>query len=380
MTSMSSENKNIKPNIDKALFDNSSLLEIQENIKSATAIAEDERVKINEIAATITLNDTNSIIFFGSKAQERLTTISDDMLEGVRNKDTGSAGDALNEMISMLRGFDADDLEDSGFFARLLGRTKPVVKFIQRYETVRKQIDDITDNLEKHKTNLLTDVVSLDRLYNANLEYFHDLELYIAAGKEKLRELDQEIIPSLEQITTTSDDVLKAQELRDLRSARDNLERRVHDLLLTRQVTLQSLPSIRIVQENDKGLITKINSTMVNTIPLWRQQLATAVTIFRSSEASKAVKNANDLTNELLQKNAEMLKDANAEARRQSERGVFDIDVIHKANLTLIDTIEESLQIADEGKRLRNEAVIKLQHCETELKETLAAANAKSSN
>lgn len=361
------KNTDLKPGIDSASFYN-----------SERAITESENDKINELVGQITLNDTNSIIFFGSKAQERLTTISDKMLEGVRNKDSGSAGDALNDMISLLRGFDAGGLDESGIFARLFDRTKPIVKFLQRYETVRQQIDHITDNLEQHKTQLLTDVVSLDRLYTANLEYFHDLELYITAGNKKLDDLDQNTIPALEHTTKQSDNVIKAQELSDLRSARNNLERRVHDLQLTRQVTLQSLPSIRIVQENDKGLVTKINSTLVNTVPLWRQQLATGLTIFHSSEAAKALKNANDLTNELLQKNAEMLKDANAEARQQSERGVFDIDVIHQANKTLIDTIEESLQIADEGQRLRNEAVTKLQACEAELKKTLSAANSKS--
>ncbi len=363
--------------IDPALFENPTLPDVAEDIKPLAEVGSDDLAKINTIANQIELNDTNTIIFFGSKAQEQLTSISDTMLEGVRNKDVGSAGEALNEMVSMLRGFDASGLETPSFFARLFGRTKPVAKFLQRYEGVRKQIDAITDSLERHKTTLLTDVVSLDRLYNANLDYFHELELYISAGDEKLRQLDQEIIPAMEQAAQDIDQVLKAQELRDTRAARDELERRVHDLRLTRHVTLQSLPSIRLVQENDKGLITKINSTLVNTVPLWRQQLATGLTIFRSAEASKAVKNAGDLTNELLQRNAETLKEASAETRRQIERGVFDIETIHKANQTLIDTIEESLQIADEGKRLRAEALTTLQHCESELKKTLSAARAR---
>ena len=164
------------------------------------------------------------------------------------------------------------------------------------------------------------------------------------------------------------------QELRDLRSARDDLERRVHDLRLTRQVAMQSLPSIRLVQENDKGLVNKINSTIVNTIPLWRQQLATAVTIYRSAQASDTIKAATDLTNQLLQSNAETLKQANAESRRQIERGVFDIETIKKANQLLIETIQESLQIADQGKKARSEALVQLQECEAELRKTLASA------
>ena len=168
--------------------------------------------------------------------------------------------------------------------------------------------------------------------------------------------------------------VLRAQELRDLRAARDDLERRVYDLKLTRQVTMQSLPSIRLVQENDKSLVNKINSTLVNTLPLWETQLAQAVTIFRSREAAKTVKEATDLTNDLLQKNAENLQAANREVRKEMERGVFDIEAVKSANRTLIDTIEESLQIADEGKARRAAAESELQTMEEELKTTLASA------
>ena len=171
--------------------------------------------------------------------------------------------------------------------------------------------------------------------------------------------------------------MVQAQNLRDLRGARDDLERRVHDLRLTRQVSMQSLPSIRLVQENDKGLINKINSTLVNTVPLWRQQLAQAVTVYRSGQAAETVKAATDLTNELLQANAQNLKQANAEARRQIERGVFDIEVVKQANQTLIETIEESLAIADEGKRARAEATAQLQQMEDELRKSLAAASAR---
>ena len=338
-----------------------------------------ERKEIESLISQIDIRDTSSIIFFGAKAQQQLTTISDQMLDGVRNKDIGPAGDALNNMVSTLRGFDIEALDPNqkpSLFARLLGRAKPVAKFLQQYEEVRKQIDRITDDLEQHKVKLLTDITSLDRLYTANLEYFHTLERYIAAGREKLRQLDEELIPSLQREAEGSTDVLKAQGLRDLRSARDDLERRVHDLALTRQVTMQSLPSIRLVQENDKGLVTKINSTLANTVPLWRQQLATAVTIFRSGEAARSVKGATDLTNELLERNAETLKTANIEARTQIERGVFDIESVKKANQTLISTIEDSLRIADEGKRARAVAEKELVQTESALRQALASASA----
>lgn len=340
----------------------------------------EKKQNIQKLLAEIDMSDTHSIIFFGSKAQEQLTSISDRMLDGVKNKDVGPAGSDLNEMVAIIRGFEVDDLDPNkkqGFLERWFGKAKPVVKFLQQYEEVRKQIDTITDKLEKHKTSLLTDITSLDRLYLANLEYFHTLEDYIAAGEEKLRQLDETIIPEQSRQADTSQDILAAQNLRDMRAARDDLERRVHDLRLTRQVSMQSLPGIRLVQENDKGLVTKINSTIVNTVPLWRQQLATAVTIFRSSQAAETVKAATDLTNDLLAANAENLKLANAETRKQLERGVFDIEVVKKANQTLIATIEESLQIADQGKKMRAEAVIQLQECENELRKTLASAQAK---
>ena len=343
----------------------------------------EKQQNIQKLLAEIDMNDTHSIIFFGSKAQEQLTSISDRMLDGVKNKDVGPAGTDLNEMVAIIRGFEVDDLDPNkkqGFMDRLFGKAKPVVKFLQQYEEVRKQIDTITDRLEKHKTSLLTDITSLDRLYQANLEYFYTLEDYIAAGVEKLRQLDETLIPELAKQVETSEGIISAQNLRDMRAARDDLERRVHDLRLTRQVSMQSLPGIRLVQENDKGLVTKINSTIVNTVPLWRQQLATAVTIFRSSQAAETVKAATDLTNDLLAANAENLKIANAETRKQLERGVFDIEVIKKANQTLIATIEESLQIADEGKKMRAEAVTQLQECESELRKTLASAQAKTTS
>lgn len=338
-----------------------------------------DQTKMEELIGQIDLQDSQSIIYFGSRAQEQLTAVSDQMLEGVRNKDLGAAGNALNEMVTTLRGFDADALEKPGFFARLFNKAKPVVKFLQRYEGVRRQIDSITNDLEKHETRLLTDIEMLDRLYEANLGYFHELELYIAAGDEKLRRLDSVDIPALEREAAGAEEVIKAQALRDLRSARDDLERRVHDLRLTRQITMQSLPTIRLVQENDKGLVTKINSVLVNTIPLWRQQLATAVTIYRSGQAAESVKAATDLTNELLESTSEALKTANAETRRQLERGIVDLDSVARANQNLIDTIEESLQIADEGKRARAEAVSSLQDMENQLRESLARASARAS-
>lgn len=356
------------------------LPQVQQDLAARAPAPAQDQQQVATLMAELNLHDSNSIIFFGSKAQEQLTTVSDQMLEGVRNKDSGPAGAALNDMVSVLRGFDIDELDPNkkpGFFARLLGKAKPLAKIVQQYELVRNQIDDISNALERHKTQLLTDIASLDRLYTANLDYFHTLELYIQAGEEKLGQVDAEDLPALEREVATSGDMVKAQQLRDLRASRDDLERRIHDLKLTRQVTMQSLPSIRLVQENDKGLIGKINSTLVNTVPLWRQQLAQAITIYRSGQAAETVKAATDLTNQLLEANAENLRQANAQTRAQIERGVFDIETVKKANQTLIATIEDSLRIADEGRRQRREAAVQLEACETELRQALASAQAR---
>ena len=350
---------------------------------SALTTAPTKAIEPTELAAMLAeldLGDSHSVLFFGSRAQEQLTTVSDSMLERVRTKDVGPAGEALNDMVLTLRGFDLSGLDPNrkaGWFGRLLGKGRDAAKVLQRYEDVRDQIEDITGRLEQHKTGLLVDIESLDRLYAANLDYFHTLELYIAAGEEKLRELDEEVVPRQADVVSQGDDTLAAQQLRDLRAVRDDLERRVHDLRLTRQVTMQSLPSIRLVQENDKALVGKINSTLVNTVPLWRQQLAQALTIHRSREAAEAVGAASDLTNELLRSNADNLRQANAETRRQIERGIFDIEAVSEANKALIATIEDSLQIADDGRAARARASAELDALERQLRQSLAAASAR---
>jgi len=343
-----------------------------------------QKQQIESAINEIDMNDRSSIMFFGTKTQEQMTMISEKMLDGVKNKDIGGAGASLNNMITAIKGFDVDSLNpnnEPSWWDKLIGKAKPVVEFLNHYEDVRKQIDSITDDMESHKTQLLTDVVTLDRLYTANLEFFHNLETYIAAGEEKLRRLEATDIPALTaQAEAKAGDMLMAQNLRDLRSARDDLERRVHDLRLTRQVAMQSLPSIRLVQENDKTLINKINSTLINTVPLWKNQLAQAVTIFRMSDAAAVVKQASDLTNELLEKNAETLRQGNAVARKEMERGVFDVESVKKANQTLIDTINDSLQIADDGKAMRAKAQGEIQTMEAELRQALMAAKAKANN
>ena len=341
-----------------------------------------QSAEIKSRMAEIDMGDTQSIIGFGSGAQAELQEISQAMLQDVRNKDVGPAGDSLRTIVTTIRGFSVSELDvrrERSWWERLLGRAAPFAKFTAKFEKIQGQIDRVTDELLTHEHTLLKDIKSLDMLYEKTLQFYDELALYIAAGEAKLAELDATTIPAKQaevDAAPEADQVMVAQELRDIRAARDDLERRVHDLKLTRQVTMQSLPSIRLVQENDKSLVTKINSTLVNTVPLWETQLAQAVTIQRSVEAAAAVRDANDLTNELLTSNAQNLRESNKVIRTEMERGVFDIEAVKQANADLIGTIQESLQIADEGKARRASAEKDLQEMEANLRDTLASAKA----
>jgi len=333
--------------------------------------------RIAALAAAVAEGDSRAILEFGAAAQARVTSVADEMLRGVRNKDLGAAAAPLNEMVATLRGFEVGAVGgERSLIDRLLGRAKPVVKVLQRYEEVQSQIETSIVKLEDHKTALMRDVELLDRLYATTLEWFHDLADHIAAGERALALLDSETIPVKEREAATGD-MLAAQALRDLRARRDELERRVHDLKLTRQVAMQALPAIRVVQENDKALVSKITSTIVNTVPLWKQQLTLAVTIARAREAGGDLKAATDLTNQLLTANADALRQSNAEIRAQVERGVFDIEAVKRANEQLVGTIEDTLRIADEGRKRRAEAEAALLSLEAELKQSLAAAKAR---
>ena len=356
---------------------------IEENNQDVNAnlsiVQKEEQSQLEQALSELDFSNRSSIIYFGASAQEELDEISNRMIDGVQNKDTGAAGAVLNEMVAAIKGFDIEELNPNKklpWYKNLFGGTKPLVKFMQGYENVRDQIDMIAQNLEEHKSTLMTDVISLDKLYEANLNYFRKLELYIEAGEIKKKELASDVMPQYET-KAESNDMMAIQELKEIRAFGDDLERRVHDLRLSRQVAMQSLPSIRLIQENDKSLINKISSTLVNTVPLWRNQLAQTVTIFRSHESAKALKDATDLTNELLEKNAEGLRDANKEVRTQMERGVFDIESIKIANATLIETLNDSLKIAEEGKEARVKALVELDKTERELKEALLETKAK---
>lgn len=347
--------------------------------KAEAALTPEHQAAIASLAQQIDLADPGSILRFGQEAQTRAQAAADAMLGSARNQETGEAGRTLSSLLTTLRGFDVTKLDERpGFFQRMFTKAgAEVTGIIQRYETVKDQIEGIGDRLDTHRTRLLEDVERLERLYQATLEWFHALGTHIAAGDEVLRRTDAETIPALERsVTEQPGDDLAPQRLRDLRGARDELERRVHDLRLTRQVAMQALPAIRLIQENDKALSSKIHSVLANTVPLWRQQLAQALAIHRMREAGATVKEATDLTNKLLTANAETLRRGNMEARTELERGVFDLDAVQKANAALVATIEDSLRIADEARGQRARAAEELEKLEQDIRTALMQAKA----
>ena len=331
--------------------------------------------EIERLAQQIDIADPGSVLRFGAEAQSRATAAADAMLEGARNREAGEAGVTLSSLLGTLRGFDMSGLAAKrGFFARVFNRAgAEAARVLQRYETIKGQVEEVGDRLDSHRTRLLEDVEKLERLYGATLEWFHALGDHIAAGDTVLKRVDTEAIPAVTREVEGGDSVA-AQRLRDLRSARDELERRVHDLRLTRQVAMQALPSIRLIQENDKALASKIQSVIANTVPLWRQQLAQALAIQNMREAGQTLKQATDLTNELLTANAERLREGNLEARTQLERGVFDIEAVKKANASLVATIEDSLRIAQDAQAQRASATKELEKAEGEIRRVLIAA------
>ncbi|MCO6416313.1 toxic anion resistance protein [Siccirubricoccus sp. KC 17139] len=344
---------------------------------AAETVPERRRAEVEALAARLDITEPGNILRFGQEAQNRATAAADAMLEGARNREAGEAGVTLSTLIGTLRGFDMSGLaERPGFFARIFGRTgAEVAKVVQRYETIKGQVEGVADRLDTHRTRLLEDVEKLERLYGATLDWFHALGDHIAAGDMVLKRVEQEAIPALAKEVEGGDSVA-AQRLRDLRAARDELERRVHDLRLTRQVAMQALPSIRLIQENDKALAAKIQSVIANTVPLWRQQLAQALAISRMREAGRTLKEATDLTNELLTANAERLRQGNMEARTQLERGVFDIEAVKQANAALVATIEDSLKIAQEAQAKRAQATKELETAEADIRRALTSARA----
>lgn len=333
----------------------------------------DETTRVEEVIKSIDIKDTQAVIQFGVGAQTEISDFADTVLEQVRSKDSGYVGEILNDLMVKVKEIDIDSISQKrgGFFNSFKRRVR---KFIGRYDKLSVQIDNIVEQLEKARDTLFRDIELLDQLYDKNYKYLKELDIFIAAGDKYIKELRTTVVPAMRQEVEKSDDAIKAQELRDLESMVDRFEKKVHDLKLSRMVAIQAMPQMRLVQNNDQVLVERIQSSILNTIPLWKSQIVIAITIFRQRSALEIQREVTNTTNDLLKKNSEMLKTGTIETAKEVERGIVDIETLRQVNADLIETITESLRIQQEGRVARASVEKELKVLESDLKKKLISA------
>ncbi|WP_042354048.1 toxic anion resistance protein [Bacillus rubiinfantis] len=340
-------------------------------LKLIDVIPEEHRAKAIQLAEQIDPTNHQAMIQYGTQAQGKLLSFSQTMLEHVQKKDVGEIGEIINDLMKRLNEVNPDELKDGkpSLFARMFGKiSSSLQEALSKYQKTGAQIDRITVKLERSKNILLSDIKLLEQLYDTNKEYFHALNIYIAAGELKLEEMHQKIIPELKKQAEATNDQMKFQEVNDMIQFADRLDKRLHDLKLSREITIQSAPQVRLIQNTNQALVEKIQSSIVTAIPLWKNQVAIALTLIRQRHAVEAQKQVSKTTNELLLKNAEMLKTNTIETARENERGLVDIETLKKTQENLISTLEETLRIQEEGRQKRRLAEQDLATMENELR------------
>ncbi|MGM0876399.1 MAG: toxic anion resistance protein [Bacillota bacterium] len=337
-------------------------------------LPEENRQKAIQLAEQIDPKNQQAIALYGTQAQSKLLNFSHTMLDHVQKKDSGEIGEIIGDLMKKLEQVSPDDLkpEKSNLISRMFGKVSNTVQeVLSKYQKTGAQIDRISVKLDHSKNDLLGDINVLEQLYEQNKEYFHALNIYIAAGELKLEELETKTIPALKKKAEATQDQMVFQEVNDLMQFADRLEKRTHDLVLSRQITMQSAPQIRLIQSANQALVEKIQSSITTAIPLWKNQVAIALTLLRQKNAVEAQKLVSKTTNDLLLKNAEMLKVNTLETAKENERGLVDIDTLKKVQDHLVSTLEETLRIQAEGRAKRLQAEQDLASMETDLKKKL---------
>lgn len=324
---------------------------------------------VNDFAGKIDIENTNQILQYGAGTQKKMADFSDEALNSVRTQDLGEVGDLLTGVVSELKGFDAE--EEKGLFGFFRKQSNKVATLKNRYDKAEANVEKITDSLQKHQLRLMKDSAMLDRMYQQNLAYFKELSMYILAGKKKLAQVRSGKLTELETKARLSGLPEDAQAAKDLDDKCSRFEKKIHDLELTRMISLQTAPQIRLVQNNDTMMVEKIQTTIVNTIPLWKSQMVLALGIAHSTEAAAAQRQVSDVTNELLRKNAETLHMASVETAKESERGIVDLETLKKTNADLIATFDDVLKIQKEGREKRQAAELEMARMENDLKNKL---------
>ena len=338
-------------------------------------LTEAEKKAINDFIAKIDVTNPDHVLLFGADAQKRISDFSETALNAVKTQDTGEVGGMLVNLVSELKGFEKDTEEPKGLRKLFAKAEDKVERMKSRYADVSVNVEKIASSLENYQTQLLKDVAMFDRLYDQNQEYFHQLTLYIIAGDKKLAEVRSTELKELLAKAQASGDAMDAQKANDLAAQCDRFEKKLHDLKLTRQVSMQMAPQIRLLQNNDSLLVERIQSTLSNTLPLWKSQMVLALGLHHSREALAAQTAVTNMTNDLLRKNAEALKIGTIETAKEAERGIIDIETLVQTNQSLIDTINEVMNIQSEGHAKRLEAERTLYNMEAELKKKLLTTN-----
>lgn len=332
-------------------------------------LSDEDVAKVDKVANQIDITDTNMVLQYGTSIQKKMAEFSEKALSNVKTKDMGEVGNLLTGVVNELKNF--DEPEDKGIFSFFKKQTNKIEALKTKYTKTSENIEKICESLENHQVTLLKDVAMLDKLYELNLEHFKELTMYILAGKKKLEEVRNTKVKELIEIAEKTGRGEDIQRLNDLNGQCNRFEKKLYDLELTRTVAMQTAPQIRLVQGNDLVMSEKIQSTLVNTIPLWKTQMAVTLGIHHASEAARAEKEVNDMTNALLSKNAELLNQASVNIAKETERGIVDIETLTKTNETLIKTFDEVMQIQKEGREKRKLAEAEIERLETELKEKL---------
>lgn len=339
-------------------------------------LSPEQRVRVEEVKNSIDLIDSQAVLQYGVGAQRNISSFSDNILTQVRSKDSGYVGELMSDLVLKVKEVDVDGL-DEGFLDKLpflKNAPRAVKKFMQRYEKLEVQIDRIEQQLDQARMQMLKDITMFDGLYEKNLEYFRELQIYIAAGEEKLKELQEITLPQLHAEATAKGDAMSAQVVRDFEDTVNRFEKKIHDLKLSKAVAIQTAPQIRLIQNNDKMLVDKIQTAILSTIPLWKSQIVIALGLHRQESVLKMQRSVSDATNTLLTKNAELLRQNSTEVARESERGIVDLETLKKVNADLISTIEETIKIQQEGRAARQNAETELLSIEQKLKEALLTA------
>lgn len=348
--------------------ESSEMNEVQKEM-AGTVLTAEEQEMVDSFASKIDVENTAQIMQYGAGTQKKMADFSDEALKNVKSQDLGEVGDLLTDVVGELRGFDAE--EEKGLFGFLKKQANKIENLKNKYDKAEANVEKIMDSLEKHQIRLLKDSAMLDKMYQQNLLYFKELSMYILAGRKSLSEVRNGKLKDLEEKARISGLPEDAQAAKDLDSKCSRFEKKIHDLELTRMISLQTAPQIRLVQNNDIMMAEKIQTTLVNTIPLWKSQMVLALGIAHSTEAASAQRQVSDVTNELLKKNAETLHMASVETAKESERGIVDMETLKKTNAELIQTLDDVMKIQKEGRLKRQTAEAEMQRMENELKAKL---------